>query len=82
MPRRRTPDWETPEMTDWMEDDYRDREDRCLPLAAVFIGLAAICNPRRYCWPRSTCRPYACTPMYVCWPAGNCFPRPCYPRVY
>lgn len=77
--RRKSSDWDIPELVEWREEDARVGDDRCLPLVGVFIGLAALCWPRRFCWPRTSCRPYGCFPMYSCWPGSNCFPRPCYP---
>lgn len=79
MPRRESREnWDIPELVEWREEDARLAENRCLPLAAIFIGVAALCWPRRNCWPRASCSPYACSPTYVCWPR-TCYPRPCLP---
>ena len=72
--------WEYPEIEDWDFEDRGDidsRDDRCLPVVAVFIaatGPFVFCNPRRFCYPRGFCSPRsACRPYYFC------RPRPCFP---
>lgn len=71
--------WEYPEIEDWDDDrgDFEGQDERCLPLAAIFIaatGPFLLCHPRRLCYPRGFC-----SPRSVCRPYYFCRPRPCFP---